>query len=202
MLELDEVVRQNQLACLPIAKSGRAEDDLIEKYPRLPELMERSKLIKIDSVSLQTRLMSVKQSHPGVPKPKRPSSKILSSHLLCQSLDRGRLGIAPASLRALLCGPKVLTQTSCLRWKKMADLKQRWLTEMRPIVVPNSVLRSLCYHLRKWLRMLNPGMGEHNFPKPMIPSQPQPVHRPIGVNSSLVNLLVTQTASNHGPLPQ
>ena len=56
MLELDEVVRQNQLACLPIAKSGRAEDDLIEKYPRLPELMARSKLIKIDSVSLQTRL--------------------------------------------------------------------------------------------------------------------------------------------------
>lgn len=56
MLELDEVVRQNQLACLPIAKSGRAEDDLIERYPRLPELMARSKLIKIDSVSLQTRL--------------------------------------------------------------------------------------------------------------------------------------------------
>ena len=56
MLELDEVVRRNQLACLPIAKSGRAEDDLIEKYPRLPELMARSKLIKIDSISLQTRL--------------------------------------------------------------------------------------------------------------------------------------------------
>lgn len=56
MLELDEVVRQNQLACLPIAKSGRAEDDLIEKYPQLLELMARSKRIKIDSVSLQTRL--------------------------------------------------------------------------------------------------------------------------------------------------
>lgn len=56
MLELDEVVRENQLACLPIAKSSRAEEDLIEKYPWLPELMARSKLIKIDSVSLQTRL--------------------------------------------------------------------------------------------------------------------------------------------------
>ena len=56
MLELDEVVRQNQLACLPIAKSGRAEDELIEKYPQLLELMARSKRIKIDSVSLQTRL--------------------------------------------------------------------------------------------------------------------------------------------------
>lgn len=56
MLELDEVVRQNQLACLPIAKSGRAEDDLIEKNPQLPELMARSKLIIVDSISLQTRL--------------------------------------------------------------------------------------------------------------------------------------------------
>ncbi|KAF6227909.1 hypothetical protein HO133_007637 [Letharia lupina] len=56
ILELDEVVRQNQLACLPIAKSGKAEDDLIEKYPQLLELMARSKRIKIDSVSLQTRL--------------------------------------------------------------------------------------------------------------------------------------------------
>ncbi len=56
MLELDGVVRQNQLACLPIAKSGRAEDDLIEKYPRLIELMARNKLIKIDSISLQSRL--------------------------------------------------------------------------------------------------------------------------------------------------
>lgn len=56
MLELDEVVRQNQLARLPIAKSGRAEEDLIEKYPQLLELMARSKLIKIDAVSLQSRL--------------------------------------------------------------------------------------------------------------------------------------------------
>lgn len=146
--------------------------------------------------------MSVKQSRPGVPRPKRPSSRILSSHLLCQSLGQGRLGIEPASLRALHCGPKALTPTSCLRWKKTANLKQRQLTEMRPIAVNKSVLRNLCYHLRKWLWMLKLGMDEHNFPKPMIPSQPQPVHRPTGVNSSLVDLLVTPTASNLGPLPQ
>ena len=56
MLELDEVVRHNQLACLPIAKSGRAEDDLIEKHPQLLDLMARSKSIRIDLISLQTRL--------------------------------------------------------------------------------------------------------------------------------------------------
>lgn len=70
MLELDEVVRQNQLACLPIAKSGRAEDDLIEKYPRLPELMARSKRIKIDSISLQTRLHEREAKSAGVSKAK------------------------------------------------------------------------------------------------------------------------------------
>lgn len=56
MRELDEVVRQNQLACLPIAKSGRAEAELIEHYPELVDKMERSRRIKIDSLSLQTRL--------------------------------------------------------------------------------------------------------------------------------------------------
>lgn len=56
MLELDEVVRQNQLACLPISKSGRAEAELLEFYPELADLIERGKKVKIDSVSLQTRL--------------------------------------------------------------------------------------------------------------------------------------------------
>lgn len=56
MLELDEIVRQNQLACLPIAKSGRAEAELVERYPKLLNLMERGKRIKIDSMSLQRRI--------------------------------------------------------------------------------------------------------------------------------------------------
>lgn len=56
MLELDEVVRENQLACLPISKSGKAEAELLESYPSLADLIERGKHIKIDSISLQTRL--------------------------------------------------------------------------------------------------------------------------------------------------
>lgn len=56
MLELDGVVRQNQLNCLPIAKSGRAGAELIEAHPELVQSIERSKRVKIDSVSLQTRL--------------------------------------------------------------------------------------------------------------------------------------------------
>ena len=56
MLELDEVVRENQLTCLPIAKSGRADAELIERYPQLLDSIERSKRTKVDSVALQIHL--------------------------------------------------------------------------------------------------------------------------------------------------
>lgn len=56
MLELDETVRQNQLACLPFAKSGRAEADLLNSYPDLARTIERNKTIKIDSLALRSRL--------------------------------------------------------------------------------------------------------------------------------------------------
>ncbi|MCJ1282346.1 hypothetical protein MMC26_001669 [Xylographa opegraphella] len=56
MLELDAVVRQNQLACLPFAKSGRAESDLLERHPELIELLQRGKQVKIDSMAIKSRL--------------------------------------------------------------------------------------------------------------------------------------------------
>lgn len=56
MLELDEVVRQNQLACLPFAKSGRAEAELIERHPALLDIIQRAKRAKVDSLGLRSRL--------------------------------------------------------------------------------------------------------------------------------------------------
>ncbi|MCJ1245362.1 hypothetical protein MMC30_002566 [Trapelia coarctata] len=56
MLELDEVVRQNQLACLPFAKSGRAEAVLHERHSELAALLDRGKRIKVDSMAIQSRL--------------------------------------------------------------------------------------------------------------------------------------------------
>ena len=56
MLELDEVVRQNQLACLPFAKSGRAEIELLEQHPSLIDMIQRGKNAKLDSVRLRSRL--------------------------------------------------------------------------------------------------------------------------------------------------
>jgi len=57
MLELDGVVRQNQLACLPFAKSGRAEAELFEAHPELHDIIERGRRAKIDSLRLQSRLL-------------------------------------------------------------------------------------------------------------------------------------------------
>lgn len=55
LLDLNQVVRDNQLANLPIAKSGRAELLLFEKYPELPERIERGKRAKIDAIVLSNK---------------------------------------------------------------------------------------------------------------------------------------------------
>ena len=103
MLELDEVVRQNQLACLPYAKSGRAKAELIDRYPGLIDVIERSKRIKVDSISLQIRLHESEaksvggskaraafredfEQSPSVQKPKDRSSRDLDSQSKSPSL--------------------------------------------------------------------------------------------------------------------
>ncbi|KAK5281199.1 hypothetical protein LTR16_006422, partial [Cryomyces antarcticus] len=55
LLELDGVVRENQLACLPFAKSGRAEALLHQKYPELAGVIDRGTQAKIDSIMVLTK---------------------------------------------------------------------------------------------------------------------------------------------------
>ncbi|KAL8913049.1 MAG: hypothetical protein Q9172_007373, partial [Xanthocarpia lactea] len=55
MLELDTTIKQNQLARLPISKSGRAEAELLDSYPQLAEIVERGKRAKIDQIAFQSR---------------------------------------------------------------------------------------------------------------------------------------------------
>ena len=71
--ELDEVVRQNQLACLPFAKSGRAEAELIERHPSLTSIMEQGRRAKIDSIGLRCSLRDEDSFYANTAKP-RPTS--------------------------------------------------------------------------------------------------------------------------------
>lgn len=55
LAELDEVVRQNQLACMPFGKSGRAEMLLHERHPELAPIIDRNRQAKIDAASLRAK---------------------------------------------------------------------------------------------------------------------------------------------------
>jgi alpha-tubulin suppressor-like RCC1 family protein len=55
LLELDDIVRANQLALMPFAKSGRAEALLHERHPELAALIDRDRHIKLDSIMLHSK---------------------------------------------------------------------------------------------------------------------------------------------------
>ncbi|KAI9650854.1 hypothetical protein NHQ30_000889 [Ciborinia camelliae] len=56
VLELDEVVRDNQLNCLPFAKSGRADLDLHEKYPGLAEDIDEERHRRLGDMTFRAHL--------------------------------------------------------------------------------------------------------------------------------------------------
>lgn len=88
MLELDEVVRQNQLACLPFAKSGRAEADLHERYPELAGIIERGRRAKVDSMALRSRLQEDEMRFSGSAKARVGFSDDLSQSPFVQKSRR------------------------------------------------------------------------------------------------------------------
>jgi alpha-tubulin suppressor-like RCC1 family protein len=55
LLELDDIVRANQLALMPFAKSGRAEALLHERHPELAGLIDRDRRVKLDSIMLHSK---------------------------------------------------------------------------------------------------------------------------------------------------
>ncbi|ETN39191.1 uncharacterized protein HMPREF1541_05414 [Cyphellophora europaea CBS 101466] len=59
--ELDEVVQQNQLAYLPFARSNRAQNELLDRYPELIERLEEGKRRRIDAMRLRSSLAAAQQ---------------------------------------------------------------------------------------------------------------------------------------------
>ncbi|KAL6702927.1 hypothetical protein ACN47E_000828 [Coniothyrium glycines] len=55
LLELNQVARDNQLAYLPFARSGRAENLLFERHPELVERIEHGKRAKVDAIVLSNK---------------------------------------------------------------------------------------------------------------------------------------------------
>ncbi|KAI9723843.1 MAG: hypothetical protein M1828_004093 [Chrysothrix sp. TS-e1954] len=60
MHELDEIVRGNQLDSLPIARSNYAFTRLLDRYPELVDIAERSRQARLDVLNLRTRFADKK----------------------------------------------------------------------------------------------------------------------------------------------
>jgi alpha-tubulin suppressor-like RCC1 family protein len=95
--ELDEVVRQNQLACMPFVKSGRAELSLHERHPELAAILDHNRRVKIDSVILRTKFHDAGVFSPGsynedlAVSPTTQRSRRRSSTIIRTELDRPSL---------------------------------------------------------------------------------------------------------------
>ena len=103
MEDLDSTIQENQLNTLPIAKSGRIQEDLFEQHPELLDLLEKSRQRKIDSMALQSRLhedearadkinkFAAKSPVLGAKSPKLQARKSSSELVFDMEDDSGRL---------------------------------------------------------------------------------------------------------------
>jgi alpha-tubulin suppressor-like RCC1 family protein len=95
--ELDEVVRQNQLACMPFVKSGRAELLLHDRHPELVAILDHNRRVKIDSVILRSKFHDAGVFSPGsyteelAVSPTTQRSRRRSSTAMKTELDRPSL---------------------------------------------------------------------------------------------------------------
>lgn len=103
ILELDGIVRDNQLAYLPFAKSGRAEKLLFERYPDLVMIVDRNKKAKIDAISLRTKFQDLATFAPGsvgedpASSPIQQKSRRRSSNIVKSDADRQTLKVKASS---------------------------------------------------------------------------------------------------------
>lgn len=84
LTELGDAIKQNQLARLPISRSGRADAELLETYPQLAEIIEHGKRTKVDQISFQSRWR-----HDDImPKSVRSRADLFANEGFDRSLDQ------------------------------------------------------------------------------------------------------------------
>jgi hypothetical protein len=70
LVELDEVIRSNQRAHLPVSRGGEAEAELLSRVPDLAGLLAQSRQRRIDAMALRSRFDQDEERfvYPGQPK--------------------------------------------------------------------------------------------------------------------------------------
>ena len=100
--ELDEVVRANQLACMPFAKSGRAEMLLHERHPDLAAAIDLNRRRRIDAIAHRSKYQDLTVFSPGSfgeefgTSPLQQKTRRRSSHVLKAEGDGARERPQPA----------------------------------------------------------------------------------------------------------
>ena len=73
MLELDTVIRENQLTHQPISRSGRADADLFERYPHLPSTIDLGREDSLESIEARAARYNDEHSSASTSKGKGKS---------------------------------------------------------------------------------------------------------------------------------
>ena len=116
MLELDEVVKANQLACLPFAKSGRAELLLHERHPGLAGDIDEERQRRVRDMAFRSSIKDDDNRLSSSFRARVGSVEDIMSISPARRSNRGKAGRPGMHLSVLPFDPKTLFLTSCSTW--------------------------------------------------------------------------------------
>lgn len=95
--ELDEMVQENQRACLPFARSGRAEAELFEQHPELVAQIELGRHGTIDSLRPRRRILESEDQVKSAPNIRAKGSEPSDLKLRSLTTDQPMTGDSRAT---------------------------------------------------------------------------------------------------------
>ncbi len=109
LVELDEMVQENQLACLPFARSGRAEAELFDQHPELVAQIEQGKQRTIDSLRLRSRLLEGEERVQSAQKTRTEGSERASLTSPSSATNQSLAGVGHMAIKI----PAAKSQAHC-----------------------------------------------------------------------------------------